>query len=244
MKDYQRLSKTIKDYQRLSKTIKDYQRLSILLLIFLSLGCSSPTNPTDNHYSTEELIEKLQENPPSLIGCSALSIRGADMIAIKDARISHQQLFAVWSTNRDIGFTPAQLIVAGISITEMLNNNITLPQIYAGGVIISHLLGTGMTIEQLRTGGIPDYILINEACNIPLSVGTPPGPTIRLLSTNLIATNTHVILETKAIDSVRIRWTEPSGANQTGESIQFIRLGNCPSCNSYNNKYKSCLFTR
>ena len=117
------------------------------------------------------------------------------MVALRDAGISKQQFLTVWSTNADIGFTPAQLLAAGISIAEMQSNNITLSQIYDGGVIISYLLGTGMTIAQLRTGGIPDYILINEACNIPLSVGTSPRPTIKLLSTNLNATNTQVVLE-------------------------------------------------
>ena len=120
------------------------------------------------------------------------------MADIRNAGISEQQLLAVWTTNPDIGFTPAQLILAGISIAEMQSNNITLSQIYNGGVSITYLLGTGLTLSQLYTGGIPGYLLFNGFCNTPLSVGTSPGPTIRLLSTNLRATNTQVVLEGRA----------------------------------------------
>ena len=117
------------------------------------------------------------------------------MADIRNAGISEQQLLAVWNTNPDTGFTPAQLILAGISIAEMQSNNITLSQIYNGGVSITYLLGTGLTLSQLYTGGIPGYLLFNGFCNTPLSVGTSPGPTIKLLSTNLRATNTQVVLE-------------------------------------------------
>ena len=130
------------------------------------------------------------------------------MADIRNAGITKQQLLAVWATNPDTGFTPAQLILAGISIAEMQSNNITLSQIHAGGVIISYLLGTGMTIAQLRNGGIPDYILINEACNTPTSNGTDlghiiRGPLVKLLSTNLSATNTQVVLEGDTEGSLR-----------------------------------------
>ena len=137
------------------------------------------------------------------------------MTALRNAGISSRQFLTVWNTNANIGFTPAQLVVAdvsfaemqnsnitisqmyngGISIAYLLGNNITLSQIYNGGVSITHLLGTGLSINQLRTGGIPDYALFNEACNTPLSSGSPPGPIIRLLSTNLSPTNTQVVLE-------------------------------------------------
>ena len=138
------------------------------------------------------------------------------MADIRNAGITKQQFLAVWSTNADTGFTPNQLILAGISIAEMQSNNITLSQIHAGGVIISYLLSTGMTIAQLRNGGIPDYILINEACNTPTSNGIAPGPTIRLLSTNLSATDTQVVLEGRGMES--IRW-QISGINGVASFI-------------------------
>ena len=124
------------------------------------------------------------------------------MPALTIAGISKQQLLAVWSTNAGIGFTPAQLIEARISIAEMQSNNITLSQIYNSGVSITYLLGTGLTISQLYTGGIPGYLLFNEVCNTPLSVGTSPDPVIRLLSTNLSPTNTQVVLEGRSIGSI------------------------------------------
>ena len=135
----------------------------------------------------------------------AAGITSAEMLA---AEITVAQMQASGITLEQIhagGVTPAQLLAAGITSAEMLAteitvaqmqaSGITLGQIHAGGVSIAHLLGTGMSITQLRTGGVPDYALFNEACNTPLSVGTSPGPTIKLLSTNLRATNTQVVLE-------------------------------------------------
>ena len=121
------------------------------------------------------------------------------MADIRGAGINKQQLLAVWSTNADIGFIPAQLLTAGITIAEMRSNNITLLQIYNGGV----------SIAEMRSAGIADYLLFNEVCNTPLSSGTAPGPAIRLLSTRLVATNTHVVLEGRA-----------------GGSISWLFLGN------------------
>ena len=46
-------------------------------LIFSLFQCTRPTAPADNHCSTEDLIERLQKNPPALNDCSPLSIRGA-----------------------------------------------------------------------------------------------------------------------------------------------------------------------
>ena len=138
----------------------------------------------------------------------AAGITSAEMLA---AEITVAQMQASGITLEQIhagGVTPAQLLAAGITSAEMLAaeitvaqmqaSGITLGQIHAGGVSIAHLLGTGMSITQLRTGGVPDYALFNEACNTPLSVGTSPGPTIKLLSTNLRATNTQVVLEGRA----------------------------------------------
>ena len=114
------------------------------------------------------------------------------MPALIEAGVSKQQLLTVWDTNGDTGFTPAQLLTAGISIAEM------------------------------RSNSIPYYLLFNQACNTPISSGTAPGPTIKLLSTNLNATNTHIVLEGKARDSIRwhfIQW-QPLGI----KAIRFIRL--------------------
>ena len=151
----------------------------------------------------------------------AAGITSAEMLA---AGITVAQMQAAGITLAQIhagGVTPAQLLAADITSTEMLAAGITvaqmqaagitLGQIHAGGVSITHLLGTGLSIAQLRTGGVPDYALFNEVCNIPLSSGTAPGPIMRLLSTNLNATNTHVRLEGKAIDS--LRWQLPGIRN-------------------------------
>ena len=134
------------------------------------------------------------------------------MIELRDAGISKQQFLAVWDTNADNGFTPAQLLTAGITIAQMQARGITLSQIHAGGVSIAHLLGTGLSIAQLRTGGVPDYALFNEACNTPLSVGASPSPTIRLLSTNLTPTNTQVVLEGKGRGLIRWELTGITGS--------------------------------
>ena len=125
------------------------------------------------------------------------------MAVLRGAGIIKRQFLAVWSSNGDTGFTPAQLLAAGISIAEMQSNNITLSQIYNGGVSITYLLRIGLSISQLYDEGIPGYALFNEACNIPLSSGTSPNPTIRLLSTRLVATNTHIVLEGGAAGTVR-----------------------------------------
>ena len=82
--------------------------------------------------------------PPSLRGCSAAGIRGADMPALVSAGVTKEQLLAVWSADQDTGFTPTQLKEAGVTIAEMRSH--------------------GLTIAQLRTGGIADYLVFNEAC--------------------------------------------------------------------------------
>ena len=95
------------------------------------------------------------------------------MPALIETGISNQQLLAVWSTNADTGFTIDQLLAARI------------------------------TLSQMYAGGIPGYILFNEVCNTSLSVGTGSAPKIKLLSTNLVATNTRVVLEARGSGSVR-----------------------------------------
>ena len=146
------------------------------------------------------------------------------MPALRDAGISHQQFLAVWSTNADIGFTPAQLLAAGITITEMQSNDITLAQIHAGGVSITYLLETGLTISQLYTGGIPGYLLFNDVCNTPLSVGTSPGPTIKLLTTQLTATNTQVLLEGRAESSLTWTFSNITTTNNVSNTVSFLHL--------------------
>ena len=99
------------------------------------------------------------------------------MPALIETGVSNQQLLAVWSTNADTGFTIDQLLAAGI------------------------------TLSQMYAGGIPGHILFNEACNTPLSVGTGSAPKIKLLSTNLVAINTHIVLEGRTVGSTAIGWT-------------------------------------
>ena len=174
------------------------------------------------------MVEGLQANPPSLSNISPDCIRNADMPALIMDGISKQQLLAVWSTNPDTGFTPAQLVEARITIAEMRSNNITLSQIYAGGVSITYLIGAGLTASLLYNEGIPGYALFNEACNTPLSAGTAPAPTIRLISTKLNSTDTNIVLEGRAFSS--INWTSPElpeeGASFTRQSGGLEMLGN------------------
>ena len=116
------------------------------------------------------------------------------MPALIEAGVSNQQLLAVWSTNADTGFTIDQLLAARI------------------------------TLSQMYDGDIPGHILFNEACNTPLSVGTAPNPTIKLLSTNLSPTNTHVMLETKTGSSAEfsLSLSNGYGFNNTVGFIRFI----------------------
>ena len=141
------------------------------------------------------------------------------MPALAAEGISHQQFLAVWSTNGDTGFTS----------------------------------------EQLLAAGVPGYLIFNEVCNTPLSSGHPMvftnvvistndgmivtnvsiinGPTIRLLSTNLSPTNTHVMLETKTYVSARfnlrrlssdirrfIRLLDNPGDTRMLENVEFLYL--------------------
>ena len=117
------------------------------------------------------------------------------MIALRNAGISSRQFLTVWNTNANIGFTPAQLVVADVSFAEMQNSNITISQMYNGGISIAYLLGNELNITEMYSNGIPGYALFNEACNTPLSSGSPPEPIIRLLSTNLSPANAQVMLE-------------------------------------------------
>ena len=105
--------------------------------------------------TTSELVTKLQAMPPSLSGCSAAGIRGANMTNLVTAGVTKEQLLAVWSADRDTGFTPAQLKAAGITVAEMQAASLTISQIYNGGVSIADLLSAGLTIAQLDTGVFP-----------------------------------------------------------------------------------------
>ena len=145
--------------------------------------------------TTSEMTAKLKTDPPSLSGCSAATIRGADMPALVSAGATKEQLLAVWSADQDTGFTSAQLKAAGVTVAEMRSH--------------------GLTIAQLRTGGIADYLVFNEAC-MPLSSKTcsqsdvsqecsTNHPTITLTVTPLTAMSTGVILSGNAISS--IGWT-------------------------------------
>ena len=176
--------------------------------------------------TTSEMIPKLKADPPSLSGCSAVSIRGADMPALRSAGATKEQILAVWSENGDMGFTPAQLKEAGFTIAEMQAASLTLSQIYAGGVSIAELLSADLTIPQMRTGNVPDYALFNEAC-MPLSSKTCAGddgpedcgekhPTITLTETTLSAMDTSVVLRGEAGGT--LAW---ASTGEPGMSVAF-----------------------
>ena len=147
--------------------------------------------------TTDEIVTKLSAMPPSLSGCSAVGIRGADMPALVSAGATKEQLLAVWSANADTGFTPAQLKAAGVTVTEMREASLTILQIYTGGVSIADLLGAGLTITQLDTGSVPDHAIFSEACGTPERVDGATGhPSIT--SVGLDPNNTKVVLTGKA----------------------------------------------
>ena len=136
--------------------------------------------------TTSEMTAKLKAMPPSLSGCSAVSIRGADMPALRSAGVTSAQFLPVWSADQDMGFTPTQLWEASVTIAEMKSHGLTIPQMYNMGQ------------------GVPGYTLFNEACNTPRAVGTAPGPTITLTTTTLSDMDTAVVL--RAETSISIRW--------------------------------------
>ena len=162
--------------------------------------------------TTSELVTKLQAMPPSLSGCSAASIRGANMTNLVSAGVTKEQLLAVWSADQDTGFTSAQLKAAGVTVAEMQAASLTISQIYTGGVSIADLLSAGLTIAQLDTGGVPDHALFNEACNTPRTARSGSGPTITLKTTTLTAMDTMVVLVGMGQGSIQWRSTELMGA--------------------------------
>ena len=136
--------------------------------------------------------------PPSLSGCSAASIRGADMPALRSAGVTSAQFLPVWSADRDMGFTPAQLKEADVTVAEMKSHGLTIAQVQTGG----------FSIADLRSGGFADYRVFNEACNtsstfctegdltmeeVPIEC-TAAHPTITLTPTTL-SMNMPVVLE-------------------------------------------------
>ena len=69
--------------------------------------------------TTSEMTAKLKAMPPSLSSCSAVSIRGADMPALRSAGVTSAQFLPVWSADQDMGFTPVQLKEADVTVAEM-----------------------------------------------------------------------------------------------------------------------------
>ena len=145
--------------------------------------------------TASEMTAKLKADPPSLSGCSAASIRGANMPALISAGVTKEQLLAVWSADADTGFTPAQLKEGGVTVAEMRTARLTILQIYNGGV----------SIADLRSGGVADHLVFNEVCNTPQTIGTAPNPTITLKTTTLSATDTMLVLEGRTSGS-SLRW--------------------------------------
>ena len=136
--------------------------------------------------TTSEMIPKLKADPPSLSGCSAVSIQGADMPALRSTGVTSAQFLPVWSADQDMGFTPAQLWEASVTIAEMKSHGLTIPQMYNMGQ------------------GVPSYTLFNEVCmslsSITCSVAgvsqecTENFPSIMLDRTPLNATDTAMVL--------------------------------------------------
>ena len=175
--------------------------------------------------TTSEMTAKLKAMPPSLSGCSAASIRGADMPALRSAGVTSAQFLPVWSADADTGFTPAQLKEASVTVAEMKSHGLTIAQVQTGG----------FNIADLRTGGFADYRVFNEACNtsstfcitggfLTMESGriecTANHPTITLTTTTLSATDTQVVLEGKA--NASLRWI------LSGNSADFVRMSDSP----------------
>ena len=152
---------------------------------------------------TSDLVAKLKADPSSLSGCSAASIRGADMPALVSAGVTKEQLLAVWSADADTGFTPAQLKEAGVTVAEMRSHGLTIAQIHTGGV----------SIADLRSGGVADHLVFNEACNTSsqLTSDTATGPRLTSVNLELDAGDPDdpnddtytMVLEAKANNSIR-----------------------------------------
>ena len=186
---------------------------SFSLVVFFPQCSSSSDNSSLPDCGTDELIQKLKADSPSLSGCSPGSIRNADMTALTNAGVTKAQFLGVWSENPDTGFSSAQLLEARVSIADMRSHGLSISQIHAGGV----------SIAELRSGGVANYLVFNEACNTPQTSGTAPGATLRLTSTPpLSSTATNVRLEGKGDGSVRWELSGVSGR------AAFVRLFDSP----------------
>ena len=126
-----------------------------------------PPDFSDIACGTDELVTKLKADPSSLSGCSAASIRGADMPALVDAGVSKEQLLAVWSLDGATGFTPKQLKEAGITIAQMQSAGLTISQIHAGGVSVRDLLSAEVEIADLLSAGVSIADLRSAEVSIP-----------------------------------------------------------------------------
>ena len=142
-----------------------FQPASLLgLAVFVFLGCQSDPPPPPPDFSditcgTDELVKKLQADPPSLNGCSTQSIRGANMPALVSAGVTKEQLLAVWSGDGATGFTPAQLKEAGITVAEMQSAGLTVSEMYTGGVSVADLRSAEVSIPDLRSAGVTTHEL-------------------------------------------------------------------------------------
>ena len=131
-----------------------------------------PPHFSDITCGTDELVGKLQADPPSLNGCSAASIRGADMPALVGAGATKEQLLAVWSLDGATGFTPAQLLSAGVTVAEMREADLTISQIHAGGVSVLDLRTAGVSIDDLRSAGVGIADLLGAGVSVADLIST------------------------------------------------------------------------
>ena len=141
-----------------------FQPASLLgLVMFVVLGCQSDPPPppdfSDITCGTDEFVEKLQADPPSLSGCSPASIRAAEMPALIDAGVTKEQLLSVWSLDGATGFTPAQLKDASITVAQMQSAGLTVSEMYTGGVSVADLRMAEISIADLRSAGVSTHEL-------------------------------------------------------------------------------------
>ena len=136
--------------------------LGLVMLVFLACQSDPPPPPAVSGpivCETDELVKKLQAEPPFLNGCSAASIRSADMPALVSAGVTKEQLLAVWSLDGATGFTPAQLHSAGVTVAEMQSAGLTVSEMYTGGVSVADLRTGGVSIDNLRGVGVTTHEL-------------------------------------------------------------------------------------
>ena len=133
---------------------------------------------------------------------------------------------------RNAGLTVLQIQAGGFSISDLLSAGFSVSDLHNSGVSVADLNSGGVSIADLRSAGIADHLVFNGACTQSKTCTRPSGeteveveecsadhPTITL---SLNTAKTRVVLEGKAVNSIRWTFLGRDGA------IQFIRIGNSP----------------